>query len=119
MMSEPNTTYYLADADGYLAVTLELSPQQAAGRTDLLSTAPPERPAPSGPRWQLLTAAETAAMRWDGIRARRDKLLSASDFTQLPDTPHNKHDWAVYRQALRDITNQPDPLNIVWPVPPA
>jgi len=117
-MSEQNTTYYLADADGYLAVTLELNPQQAAGRTELLTTAPPERPAPSGPRWQLLPDAEIAAMRWGAIRARRDKMLAASDFTQLADSPQDKHAWALYRQALRDITSQSDPIDIVWPVPP-
>lgn len=27
----------------------------------------------------------------------------------------NKVAWATYRQALRDITLQADPLNIVWP----
>ena len=118
MMSEPTTTYYLADAEGFLAITLELSEQQAAGRTDLLTTAPPDRPAPSGPRWQLLTDAEIAAMRWGAIRARRDKLLSTSDFTQLPDSPKDRPAWAVYRQALRDIPNQSDPTNIVWPVVP-
>ncbi|MGG4054103.1 phage tail assembly chaperone [Delftia tsuruhatensis] len=27
--------------------------------------------------------------------------------------------WLAYRQALRDITDQPDPLAIVWPTAPA
>ena len=26
--------------------------------------------------------------------------------------------WLDYRQALRDITKQPDPMNIDWPTPP-
>jgi hypothetical protein len=30
-----------------------------------------------------------------------------------------KEVWAAYRQALRDVTLQPDPFNIVWPTPPA
>jgi hypothetical protein len=29
-----------------------------------------------------------------------------------------KESWAIYRQALRDITNQADPFNITWPTPP-
>lgn len=56
---------------------------------------------------------------WAGVRAERDRLLAASDWTQLPDVPlTTKEAWAAYRQALRDITEQPDPLNIVWPEPP-
>lgn len=56
---------------------------------------------------------------WPTIRARRDVLLAQSDWTQLPDVPlPTKAAWAVYRQALRDITAQPDPANIVWPVAP-
>ena len=53
-------------------------------------------------------------------RAKRLQLLSASDWTQLPDVPMTtKEAWATYRQALRDITEQAGfPLNIVWPAPP-
>lgn len=52
--------------------------------------------------------------------AKRARLLSASDWTQLPDVPlTTKAAWATYRQALRDITAQPGyPLDIVWPVSP-
>lgn len=59
-----------------------------------------------------------SAIAWSTVRAQRDKLLAASDFTQLPDTPKDKHTWAVYRKALRDITTQSDPFNITWPVAP-
>lgn len=53
-------------------------------------------------------------------RAKRDSLLSASDWTQLPDAPVDHAAWATYRQALRDITKQPDfPFNINWPTPPS
>lgn len=33
----------------------------------------------------------------------RDRLLVASDWTQLPDTPADKTAWATYRQQLRDF----------------
>lgn len=51
---------------------------------------------------------------------QRSKLLQASDWTQLVDVPiTNKTDWEVYRQALRDITDQSGyPNNITWPIPP-
>ena len=69
-----------------------------------------------------LTASEIEAnteSQWAKIRKQRDSLLSSCDWTQLPDvTIPNKTEWASYRQALRDITNQADPYNIVWPSNP-
>ena len=59
---------------------------------------------------------------WDAVRRQRDRTLSGSDWrvllaqeTGTPATPK----WKAYRQALRDITTQADPWNIVWPVAPA
>lgn len=61
----------------------------------------------------------TAETQWVVVRAERNKLLVASDWTQMPDAPEsNKAAWATYRQALRDITVQADPFNIVWPIAP-
>ena len=61
----------------------------------------------------------TPETEWTIVRAERDRRLAASDWTQLPDVLlATKDAWAVYRQALRDITQQPDPFNIVWPEPP-
>ena len=37
------------------------------------------------------------------MRAHRDRLLVASDWTQLPDAPVDRAAWATYRQALRDF----------------
>lgn len=57
---------------------------------------------------------------WQQLRANRNMLLSASDWTQLPDAPVDRSAWAEYRQALRDLPDQTtDPLNPVWPTPPA
>lgn len=57
---------------------------------------------------------------WQSVRDTRASLLLACDWTQLPDVPSDKKNaWAVYRQQLRDITGQLDPLNIVWPTPPS
>ncbi len=56
---------------------------------------------------------------WAAVRVQRNILLAASDWTQLPDVPlSTKSTWAAYRQALRDITNQPDQLAIEWPIQP-
>jgi hypothetical protein len=59
------------------------------------------------------------AAAWQAARVTRNQALAASDWTQLPDVPAStKSAWAAYRQALRNITQQPDPHNIVWPVKP-
>jgi hypothetical protein len=56
--------------------------------------------------------------QWAIVRAERNKLLSDCDWTQLPDAPVDAAAWVVYRQALRDVTNQNNPFNIEWPVLP-
>lgn len=61
----------------------------------------------------------TPQTEWVVVRQKRNQLLQESDWTQLPDVPlTDKNQWAIYRQALRDVTEQPDPFNITWPVPP-
>lgn len=51
--------------------------------------------------------------------ALRNKLLQESDWTQLTDSPADKAEWAAYRQALRDITDQTGfPNSITWPTEP-
>lgn len=54
------------------------------------------------------------------IIERRNRMLADSDWTQIPDSQvPNKAEWAAYRQALRDITNQPGfPLSFTWPAKP-
>lgn len=58
----------------------------------------------------------------DTARAYRNSLLLQTDWTQLKDSPlsaENQNAFAVYRQALRDISRQPDfPNTVVWPEPP-
>ena len=43
-------------------------------------------------------------------REYRNQLLTASDWTQLPDAPVDQEAWAAYRQALRDLTD-----HVNWP----
>jgi hypothetical protein len=54
------------------------------------------------------------------MRSMRNSLLDSTDWTQLPDnalTEQKRNEWAVYRQALRDIT-EGDPEIPQWPQPP-
>jgi len=53
------------------------------------------------------------------VRQQRNKLLSACDWTQLPDSPADHEAWATYRQALRDVTEQEGfPWDVTWPEAP-
>jgi hypothetical protein len=56
------------------------------------------------------------------LRAKRNKLLTNCDWTQLPNTPLSgavKYEWETYRQALRDLPRTTeDPDNLVLPTPP-
>jgi hypothetical protein len=57
-------------------------------------------------------------------RAKRNKLLTASDWTQMNDSPlanEMKTAWATYRQELRDVTDLANWPNIAeddWPIEP-
>jgi hypothetical protein len=53
-------------------------------------------------------------------REKRNTLLSECDWTRLDDANTDKAAWATYRQALRDVPQQPGfPDNIVWPTKPS
>lgn len=57
---------------------------------------------------------------WHDVRMKRNLLLQQTDWTQLTDVPATTmQEYWGYRQALRDITNQPDPMNIIWPSKPS
>lgn len=61
---------------------------------------------------------EDIAREWAGVRDERNRLLAECDWTQVPDATADKQAWLAYRQALRDITTQTDPINIAWPEKP-
>ena len=58
--------------------------------------------------------------QWASVRAQQKQKLYESDWTcsvtdyEVPD----RELWVAYRAALRDVTKQSDPFNIVWPVMP-
>jgi len=58
-----------------------------------------------------------------GLRGKRNTKLTKSDWTQYTDSPLDnaaKGEWAVYRQALRDLPENSveDPANPSWPDAP-
>ena len=59
--------------------------------------------------------------QWANIRSARNNMLKDSDWTALVDvslSTEKKSEWAIYRQALRDITTQQNPFDITWPTVP-
>jgi len=59
---------------------------------------------------------------WDDVRALRDWLLAACDWSQIGDVPLEtvkRDDWRAYRQALRDIPQVfASPQEVQWPEKP-
>ena len=65
---------------------------------------------------------QDAQKQGNEIKILRNALLTASDWTQIPNSPlstEKQAAWATYRQELRDIPAQSGyPYNVVWPVAP-
>ena len=65
---------------------------------------------------------EGPARALGGLRAKRNTLLTESDWTQYVDSPLSdeaKAEWVTYRESLRDLPdNTDDPSNPTWPTPP-
>ena len=79
-----------------------------------------EGPAPTRDELEAAWPAVRDALAWDAVRAERDRLLAASDWTQVADAPVDSAAWAVYRQALRDVPQDyATPDAVVWPTPPS
>ena len=74
--------------------------------------------------WVISLDVDTVTTQaWTALRAQRNSLLVASDYTQLQDahlSAEKKSAWADYRQALRDLPeNATDPTQVTWPVSPS
>lgn len=53
------------------------------------------------------------------LRRDRELRLAETDFVMFSDTPEPSQEWLDYRQALRDVPQQPGfPQNIIWPEKP-
>ena len=82
----------------------------------------PPRPSPDhafdygSKEWRI-----SAERAWAAVRAQRDARLAACDWVALRANERGEPvpaEWLAYRQALRDITQQADPLAVDWPVAP-
>jgi hypothetical protein len=75
--------------------------------------------------WELIEKTRDELLQ--AVREQRDYLLSKCDWTQQPDvslSEEKKREWRIYRQELRDITNEnliallSDPFYAYWPQKP-
>ena len=80
-----------------------------------------EVPQYDDPTQQAQLILEATEAQWGKVRANRELLLQQSDYTMMSDCPitnESKAEFITYRQLLRDVTTQPDPFNIDWPICP-
>jgi hypothetical protein len=69
---------------------------------------------------EQLVAAHVAAPSWEDVRRQRAPLLLEVDWRiqRAEDQGADTAPLRAYRQALRDVTTQPDPDNVEWPTKP-
>jgi hypothetical protein len=76
-------------------------------------------------KWEISNATESeiegrVIQKWAEIREHRNELLKECDWTVLPDSPvgDKLNEWMEYRADLRNVTEQENPFNIIWPTQP-
>ena len=69
---------------------------------------------------EFIVDQDAVAQQWRNVKEGRNQQLAASDWIcSVSDFVHPKKDeFVVYRQALRDITQQANPFALVWPQVP-
>lgn len=70
----------------------------------------------------LLANYDATVPAWALIRQMRNNLLASTDYLIMPDYPltdASRAEIAAYREALRNLTEQGDLSEIVWPTMPA
>lgn len=58
----------------------------------------------------------------NNLRIQRNQILNDTDWTQLSDAPLSdivKQQYAIYRQALRDLPSNSTYPDIFWPIEPS
>lgn len=70
---------------------------------------------------EIYNAKKREHIAWKEMLNTRNILLQESDWTQQRDVIlENDDEWKAYRQALRDITDNYDPIieEVIWPNKP-
>lgn len=89
---------------------------------------PPVEPFAGDPTatWTYWTEFDTAERGvptdwvWERLRAKRNALMSESDWRVVADASWDVSPWVAYRKALRDLPGKTkDPRKAVWPKEPS
>lgn len=70
---------------------------------------------------RVVGEAERSRVKWVEVRKLRDRFLTETDWVTVKSLELGQPvpaDWVEYRQALRNITAQSDPFQIIWPTRP-
>ena len=110
---------YLGMVDGIPAIPPDVGWYAPEGVIVAASNPPTDEPGKwifEDGAWSELTTERKAKL----IRQQRDALLSETDYLMMPDYPMSelaRENLKVYRQALRDVPEQPGfPNSVVWPI---
>lgn len=117
---------YEIKSNGFIGASKEIDPRKGVGNGWTYTPPPADGPHkwahgqwhPAQEPDASMPGADVNALASDA-RQQRNQALKDCDWTQVADAPVNQTAWAAYRQALRDVTLQPEfPINIEWPVKP-
>lgn len=129
-------SYYVVDDEGYMVASghynhdaeLRYYRGQHGARLRLgspRSFVPADAPSMSH-RWHVDRCcwdgpAIDIAAEWEKVRYQRDKLLAECDWRVVRAMEAGEalaQEWQDYRQSLRDVTEQANPMVIEWPAAP-
>ena len=108
---------------GY-ALVQQVTPPAVAHTKNITEGAPVQANGAYQQKWLVSDATtqqvtQRTADQAINVRQERDQRLSDSDATVLPDAKTNRSAWGIYREALRQVPEQPGfPWEIEWPVQP-
>lgn len=121
-------TVYEIKLNGFLGQSKMIDPRDGVGHGWTYDPPPGGGPHKwENSRWvpyaqepEMFTPGPNYDAMGDAIRQERNARIAATDWTQGKDIPdYVSAAWAPHRQALRDITSQPDfPLSVQWPEEP-
>lgn len=109
----------LGKPDSFTAIPGTIKPALPVPNSEIVSIL--KEPNLDTRRSMLGSYSLTSSDLWKVIRQERNRMLSDCDWTQLADAPLNdieKERWSVYRQNLRNMTIQGNPVEIRWATAP-
>ena len=113
------TVYQYSQAAGVEQVAGKWYTKYVLGPVFTDTPATDTTPAQTAAEQETAYKASKDAEQAKSVRTSRNDKLKDCDWTQITDATADKTAWAIYRQALRDVTTQAGfPQTITWPDAP-